>query len=109
MAALDPALIVTLVSSEDGSLRFAGSRVTLDSILHRFLGGDTPEEIGKGFPDLRLAEIYGAISYYLSCKEDIDRYLHRRQAEALENRKRVEALPGAKELRGYVQTMLDRS
>jgi uncharacterized protein (DUF433 family) len=67
---------------EHGSIRFAGSRVTLDTIVGFFNSGQTPEQISEGFPTVAKADIYFAISYYLSHRQEIDDYIRQGEAEA---------------------------
>jgi uncharacterized protein (DUF433 family) len=55
-----------LIQEADGTVRIAGSRVTLDTIIGAFQKGATAEQIQDSFPSLSLAQIYGAIAYYLN-------------------------------------------
>ena len=59
----------------EGGWRVAGSRVSLDSIVHAYWEGRMPESIAPDFPTLSLEQIHGAIAYYLKCREEIDAYL----------------------------------
>jgi len=63
------------VQARDGNLYVGPSRVTLDSIILLWRGGQTPEEIQQDFPSVPLAIIYGAIAYYLEHPQDMDQYL----------------------------------
>jgi uncharacterized protein (DUF433 family) len=58
-----------------------GTRVSLDSIVYAFLGGQTAESIAQSFPVLTLEQVYGAITFYLANRSDIDAYLRREEAE----------------------------
>ncbi|HEV2852716.1 MAG TPA: DUF433 domain-containing protein [Thermoanaerobaculia bacterium] len=51
------------------------TRVSLDSIVYAFLSGQTAESIAQSFPVLNLEQVYGAITYYLAHRSEIDRYL----------------------------------
>ena len=53
----------------------AGTRVSLDSIVYAFLGGQTAEAIAQAFPILTLEQVYGALTFYLAHREDVDAYL----------------------------------
>lgn len=69
-----------------------GSRVSLDSVVYRFLEGLSPESIATDcFPVLTLEEVYGAITYYLAHRAEVDAYL--RESDALYDsfRERVRA------------------
>ena len=66
---------------EGGTLRVGNTRVSLDSVVYSFNRGETPAEIQYAFDTLSLAEIHGAISYYLHNKTEVDKYLERRRVE----------------------------
>ena len=54
----------------------AGSRISLDSVIIAFLNGLSPETIAaECFPTLTLEQVYGAITYYLAHRDEIDAYL----------------------------------
>ena len=61
--------------------RIRGSRVSLDSIVCAHLAGQTPESIQESFPTLSLAQTYGAISFYLSHRDEVDRQIARTEQE----------------------------
>ena len=63
------------VEQRDGGYWVKGSRVSLDSIVYAFLAGQTAESIAQSFPSLALQQVYGAITYYLANREQIDAYL----------------------------------
>ena len=62
------------IDQTDGACRIAGTRVGLASIVAGFLEGESPEKIAQSFPTLTLAQIYGAIAYYLENKEAIEEF-----------------------------------
>lgn len=59
----------------------AGTRVSLDSIVYAFVSGQSAEAIAEAFPVLSLEQVYGAITYYLAHRHDIDEYLGRRRQD----------------------------
>ena len=62
------------IESREGGYWIRGTRVSLDSVVYRFLEGLSPETIqGDCFPTLTLDQVYGAISYYLANRDEIDR------------------------------------
>ena len=63
------------IDQEDGALRIGGTRVGLSSVVAHFQHGQTPEQIVESFPTLTLAQVYGAIAYYLENQKLIDDYL----------------------------------
>lgn len=69
------------VESTDGGYRLAGSRVSLDSIVYAFWRGQTAESIAQSFPVLTLEQVYGALTFYLSNKAQIDAYLREAESE----------------------------
>ena len=60
------------ISEDDGALRIAGTRVGLDTIIDYFQEAQTPEQIARSFPAVTLAQVYGAIAYYLENKKQVD-------------------------------------
>ena len=69
------------IEYRDNVYRVAGTRVALDSIVRRFWEGDAPEAIVQAFPVLTLEQVYGAITFYLAHREEIDRYLEHQRAD----------------------------
>jgi len=62
--------------------RVAETRVSLDSVVSAFLDGLSPETIAtECFPVLTLEQVYGAITYYLSHRDELDAYLQQADAE----------------------------
>ena len=69
----------------------AGTRVSLDSVVLAFQEGHSPESIRQQYPALGLEAVYGAVTYYLANRREVDNYLRgqdqiweraRREAEA---------------------------
>jgi uncharacterized protein (DUF433 family) len=81
------------IEERDGNYYVADTRISLDSIVHAFRRGDSPETICQNFELLRLEEIYGAIAYYLANLADIDAYLIRQNEKWAEGRSNAEPLP----------------
>jgi uncharacterized protein (DUF433 family) len=69
------------IEQHDSAYVVAGTRVSLDSIVYAFLSGQSAEAIGQAFPVLTLEQVYGAITYYLAHRDDVDRYLRDRQRD----------------------------
>jgi len=63
-----------VVATESGYY-VAGTRVSLDSIVYAFLTGETAETIAQAFPVLSLEQVYGALTFHLAHREEIDAYL----------------------------------
>ncbi len=52
-----------------------GTRISLDSIVYAFRKGLHPESIAQSYPLLDLEQVYGAITFYLANRTEIDAYL----------------------------------
>ena len=64
------------VEEREGGYYIAGTRISLDSIVHAFQAGESPEEILRSFPTAGpLVRIYGAITFYLENTEKVEAYL----------------------------------
>ncbi len=81
------------IEERDGNYYVAGTRISLDSIVHAFRRGESPETICQNFELLRLEEVYGAVAYYLANHADIDAYLIRQNEKWVEGRRNAEPLP----------------
>ncbi|MCP9495245.1 MAG: DUF433 domain-containing protein [Pyrinomonadaceae bacterium MAG19_C2-C3] len=90
MSDLDLTSHAPLMVSEDGTIRIAGSRVNLETIIYHFKQGATAEQIQEDFPSLSLREIYGAIFYYLEHTTDFEEYAQRQEAGIAETRRLIE-------------------
>jgi uncharacterized protein (DUF433 family) len=69
---------VPLQTTEEGVIRVAGTRVTLDTVVAAFEQGATAEEIVQQYPSLHLADAYAVISYYLRHRPEVETYLAER-------------------------------
>ncbi|MGD0299127.1 MAG: DUF433 domain-containing protein [Bryobacteraceae bacterium] len=69
------------VEQRDGGYYVAGTRISLDSVVCSFNEGNSPEAIQEDFPLLKLAQIYGAIAFYLDHQAEIDKYLEETERE----------------------------
>jgi uncharacterized protein (DUF433 family) len=90
---LEFTLTAPLDQDVNGTIRLRGSRVTLETLVGAFKRGDSPEEIQEGFPKLSLAQIYGAIAWYLDNQVDADNYLNQRATEGDATRNQIESRP----------------
>lgn len=60
------------IEQRDGGFYIKGTRVPLDSIVHEFRNGASPESIRQAFPTLTLEQVYGAIAFYLGHPDEVD-------------------------------------
>ncbi len=81
---------VPLRVDETGTIRVGESRVGLDVVLQYWRSGMSPEEIAKGLDSLTLADIHGALAYYLRHPSEVDKYLRAREQEAEQLRQQIE-------------------
>ncbi|MGA9773843.1 MAG: DUF433 domain-containing protein [Blastocatellia bacterium] len=78
------------IEQRDGGYWIRGTRVSLDSIVYRFLEGLSPESIQADcFPVLTLEQVYGAITYYLHNRTHIDQYIQESDHEYESFRERM--------------------
>jgi uncharacterized protein (DUF433 family) len=81
------------VEQRNGGYYVSGTRVSLDSVVHEFLRGAAPETIFRSFPLLgSLERVYGAITFYLAHKAEVDQHLLR-QSELWEKSRAENPLP----------------
>ena len=69
------------VERRDDSFYLVGSRVPLVSIVRQFQDGQSPEAIRSAFPTLSLEQVYGAITFYLGHRTEVDKDLTTRARE----------------------------
>lgn len=69
------------VEKIDDTYRLSNSRVSLDSIVYAFWRGQTAESIAQSFPVLTLEQVYGALTFYLGNKPEIDAYIESAKTE----------------------------
>ena len=60
------------VERRDDGFYLVGSRVPLDCVVREFREGQSPEAIRSNFPTLSLEQVYGAITFYLGHKDEVD-------------------------------------
>ncbi len=78
--------------SENGAVRLHGSRMPLEGVVELYKNGLSAEDIHRDF-NAPLAEVHGAIAYYLRHKEEVEAYVNevKRSSEAL--RREAESQP----------------
>lgn len=70
------------VEQREGGYWITDSRVSLDSVIYAFRDGLSPETIQQEcFPALSLEQVYGAVTYYLANRKEVDAYLEQAKAE----------------------------
>ena len=69
------------VQKQHDIYQITDTRVSLDSIVYAWWAGQSAETIAQSFPVLTLEQVYGAITFYLAHKEEIDWYLEQQRAD----------------------------
>jgi uncharacterized protein (DUF433 family) len=64
-----------LECQSSGDIRIRGSRVGIEQIVWAYLDGSLAEQIAIEYPTITLAQVHGAIAYYLSHRPAVDAYL----------------------------------
>jgi len=70
-----------VILDDHGVLRVGGTHVMLDSLLAAYEQGHSAETIGQQYPSLSLAQVEGAIYYYLTHREEVEQYLVRQNEQ----------------------------
>ena len=73
--------MTSYTEQRDGGYFVAGTRVSLDSIVYSFRGGESPESIQQQFPSLSLEQVYGAIAFYLGHQREVDANIEQGEQE----------------------------
>ena len=100
MVALETAYTFPLLRNPDGVILIAGTRVSIDLVIHHFKLGATAEEIAYKFPTVKLLDIYSVITYYLSHRDEVEAYLGEQDRESERVRSEIAdvvASPGVRE------------
>ncbi|MGD9564294.1 MAG: DUF433 domain-containing protein [Pyrinomonadaceae bacterium] len=95
-----------LVAERDGGIYVAETGVPVERVIFFYLQGEIPESIVGMFPSLKVSDVYAVIAYYLSHREEMDRYVRGREREANEIRRHIESAPGYAERSREVRTNL---
>ena len=69
------------VERRDGSFYLVGSRVPLAHLVREFQHGEPPEAIRSHYPTLGLEQVYGAITFYLGNKSELENDIADRERE----------------------------
>jgi len=86
-AAIMSSVLREYVEERNGAYYVAGTRVSLDSIVQCFNEGLSPEANLQEFETLTLAQVFGAVAFYLDNQPAIDacRTRQKRRFEAVRN------------------------
>jgi uncharacterized protein (DUF433 family) len=90
---------VPLTRTDDGTIRIANTRVSLDVVINKYRQGATAEQLAYKFPALRLADIHAVIAWYLTHREMVEEYLREQAAAAAATQQFIEAKQDASHIR----------
>ena len=85
------------IERRHGSFYLVGSRVPLAHLVYEFQNGESPEAIRSHYPTLSLEQVYGAITFYLGNKEEVETDMAERKREEDEYTKTHPNPPNIKE------------
>jgi uncharacterized protein (DUF433 family) len=85
------------VERRQGSFYLIGSRVPLAHVVREFEHGESPEAIRSHYPTLSLEQVYGAITFHLGHKEEVEKDIAEREREEDDFSKTHPAPPEIKE------------
>jgi uncharacterized protein (DUF433 family) len=69
------------VECRDGTFYLTGSRVPLGHLVREYQQGESPEGIRSHYPTLTLEQVYGAITFYLGRKSEVENDIAERERE----------------------------
>lgn len=71
----DHPYVESIPSVLSGEPVIKNTRTPVRAIVERWKFGETPEEIARNLPHLRLAQIFDALGYYDDHREEIEKYI----------------------------------
>jgi uncharacterized protein (DUF433 family) len=84
------------VEQREGGYFIAGTRISLDSVIHPFKNGCSPESILRSFPLIgSLENVYGAITFYLANNKAVEDYLCEQERLSQDLAAKQSPLPGS--------------
>jgi uncharacterized protein (DUF433 family) len=96
------------VERRHGSFYLIASRVPLAHLIREFQHGEPPEAIRSHYSTLTLEQVYGAITFYLGNKEEVEKDIAAREREEDEFSKTHPTPPEIKEKFARMRQMLAR-
>ena len=89
---------VPLRTDDQGVVRVGNTRVLFELVVRSYLQGHTPEEIVRQYSTLELADVYGALAYFLQHRDQVEEYLEQREEQAAEVRRKLDEAGAAVEV-----------
>ncbi len=99
------------IKSRDGCYYVAGTRISLESVVHQFKEGLSPETIQREcFPALTLEQVYGVCTYYLRHREEVEKYLKEAEQDFAQLAEQLEEkYPGLLHRREHLRQLRERA
>jgi uncharacterized protein (DUF433 family) len=94
------------IEQRDGVYYIEATRISLDSIVYAFREGCSPESIREDFEGLTLAQVYGAIAFYLDHQAQVDAYLAQRMEQWAELER--QGVPPSPDLQARIERARDK-
>lgn len=69
------------VERRHGSFYLIGSRVPLAHLVYEFQNGESPEAIRSHYSTISLEQVYGAITFYLGNRDEVEADMAERKRE----------------------------
>jgi uncharacterized protein (DUF433 family) len=82
---------IPIHTDEDGVIRVGNTRIPLETVIHAFQRGETPEQIVESFDVLKLLDVYAVFTYYIRDRHEVDAYMHRVETESAAMRREIES------------------
>src|SRR5437879_464021 len=83
---------IPIKMDEHGVARVGGTRVTLQTLIGFYLQGESAEELARGFPSVKIEDIYATLSYFHRHRAEVERYLEEQERWAAGTRREMEKL-----------------
>ncbi len=94
-----------LETSDDGTVRVAGTRITLDLVVHEYDAGSSAEDLVLRYPSVSLSDAYAVIAFVLRERAAVDAYLAGRASDEIAG---ATAIPSAAtRIRGRLEQLRD--
>lgn len=97
---------VPLAADAHGTVRVAGTRVTLETLVAAFDRGDSAEEIREQFPTLALGDIYAVLTYLVRHSGEVRAYVAAQDRRAGQARARIDEADPSDGLRARLMARL---
>jgi uncharacterized protein (DUF433 family) len=67
------------IERREAGFYIVGSRVPIDAVVWEYWNGEEPQCIQSHYPTLTLEQVEGAIAFYLSHRDEVDKVIEERK------------------------------